>query len=181
MRAAVCPHRRLSSKPHHQLCHHCYSVVATQGMDGWAQCLQTLPDASKPFIPLLSYGNCFASILPKGGSGITAPSPAGYPGGAPILTPLCSGAGGCFALCPCRGICPSSFSTHQGGESRQERSWRKTTREQQGCTKAALFPPPGTASPPSPAMENPAQRSPSSPPPSSASPWGTKCSRARKT
>lgn len=94
MRAAVCPHRRLSSKPHHQLCHHCCSVVATQGMDGWAQCLQTLPDASKPFIPLLSYGNCFASILPKGGSGITAPSPAGYPGGAPILTPLCSGAVG---------------------------------------------------------------------------------------
>lgn len=114
-------------------------------------CLQTLPDASKSFIPLLSYGNCFASVLPKGGLGITAPSPAEYPSRAPLLILLCSGALEGDVL---PSVHVGASVPDLSADSRAVRAGRSEAGGKQPAAallhKSCLVPPPGTVSPPSP-------------------------------
>lgn len=79
---------------------------------------------------------------PKGKFRDHSPLPSRVPqqGSSPHPALLWSPWGGRIALCPRRGICPRSFSRHQGGESRQERSWWKATRGSAAAQKLPCSP-----------------------------------------
>lgn len=118
--------------------------------------------------------------------------PCGALAGAPLLTPPLDWGPGERTFCPLclpHGIFPRCRCQGRG-RGKSEAGGKQAVELQRrapGCTKGALFPPRGargSASPPSPSMENPAQNTPSSPtspPLPSASRLGTKCSRAEET